>query len=105
MGTITTNVRGTITALATPEASADILGTWREVEVKAARRINQGIIDLGKNKTWESVKIHGISFDQYVVNKSGGLEKLRRAIQAENRGVVILRAINWLGKPAAIQEK
>jgi hypothetical protein len=69
MGTITTNVRGTITALATPEASVVILGVWREAVVKSARRINQGIIDLEKNETWEKVKMHWISFDQYAVKR------------------------------------
>jgi hypothetical protein len=105
MGTITTNVRGTITALATPEASADMLVAWREVVVKAARRIDQRIIDLEKNETWEKVKMHGISFDQYAVKKSGGLEKLRQEIQAENEGVVVPMAINWLGRTADIKEK
>ena len=65
MTDITTNVRGTITALAGPNASADMLVAWKEVVVKAARRIDQGIIDIEKNETWEKVKMHGISFDQY----------------------------------------
>jgi hypothetical protein len=98
MGTITMNIRGTITALATLEALADMLAAWREVVVKAAKRIDQGIIDLEKNETWEKVKMHGISFDQYAVKKLGGLEKLRQEIQAKNEGVVVPMAINWLGR-------
>jgi hypothetical protein len=105
MGKITTNVRGTIMALATPDALADMLVVWGQVVVKAARIINQGIIDLEKNKTLKMVKKHGISFDQYPVQKSGGLEILRQEIQAENEGVVVPMAINWLARPTDIKQK
>jgi hypothetical protein len=94
MRKITTHVRGTITALATPQASADMLVAWREVVVTATRSIDQGIINLEKNETWEKVKMHGISFDQYAVKKSGGLGKLRQEIQSEKEGVVVLMANN-----------
>jgi hypothetical protein len=73
--------------------------------VKAARGIDQGIIDLEKNETWEKVKMHGISFDQYAVKKSGGLEKPRQEIQAENEGEVVPMAINWLGRATDIKGK
>jgi hypothetical protein len=103
---ISTKVRGMIMAVAGPNASADMLVAWKEVVVvKAARHIDQGIIDIEKNEDCEKVKMHGISFDQYAAQKSGGVEKLRQLFQAENEGVVIPMAINWLGRPADIMEK
>jgi hypothetical protein len=51
------------------------------------------------------VKMHGISFNQYVVKKLGGLEKLSQEIQAENKGVVVPMAINWLGRTTDIEDK
>jgi hypothetical protein len=70
---------------------------FKDIVVMVARKIDQGIIDVEANETWERVKMHGIRFDQYLAKRSGGLEKLRQKIQAENEGVIIPFAIRWVG--------
>jgi hypothetical protein len=102
---ISTNMRGSITALARENASADMLIAFRKIIVIAARKVDQGIIDIEKNETWERVKMHRVNFDQYMAKRSGGLEKLREEIHAENEGVIIPMAIRWMGRVADIKEK
>jgi hypothetical protein len=83
------NMRGSITALARENASADMLIVLREIIVTAARIVALGIIDIEKNETWERVKMYGVNFDQYMAKRSEGLEKFREEIHAENEGVVV----------------
>jgi len=48
-------------------------------------------ISVESNEIWQKVKMHGISLERYIGrNTDGGLEKLRREIQAENEGIVIV---------------
>jgi hypothetical protein len=100
-----TNMRGSIKALARENTSADMLIAFREIIVTAARKVDQGIIDIEKNETWERVKMHGINFDQYMAKRSGGLKKLREEIHAENEGVIIPMAIRWMGRVADMKDK
>jgi hypothetical protein len=102
---VSMNIRGSITALPRENASADMLIVFREIIVTAARKVDQGIIDIEKNETWERVKMHGVNFDQYMAKRSGGLEKLSEEIHAENKGVVVPMAIRWMGRVADIKEK
>jgi len=74
--------------------------------IKAARRVDAGIVDIETNELWERVKMHGVNFDSYLGKKTGGgLEKLRQELQAENEGVVLPLAINWIGGPKDVQKK
>jgi hypothetical protein len=58
MTAILTNIRGSITALARENVSADMLITFREIIITVARKVDKDIIDVEKNETWESVKMH-----------------------------------------------
>ena len=63
-------------------------------------------MDIETNELWERVKMHGVNFDRYFGKKTGGgLEKLRQELQAENEGVVLPLAINWIGGPKDVQKK
>ena len=68
--------------------------------------MDTGIVDIETNELWERVKIHGVKFDRDLGKKTGGgLEKLRQELQAENEGVVLPLAINWIGGPKDVQKK
>jgi hypothetical protein len=87
---VTKNIYGCLSTIMTPGAIADILIKYSEIVVKAARKVDAGIVDIVTNKLWEKVKMHGVNFDRYLGKKTGGgLEKLRQELQAENEGVVL----------------
>jgi len=63
-------------------------------------------VDIETNELWERVKMHGVNFDRYLGKKTGGgLENLRQELQAENKGVVLPLAINWIGGLKDVQKK
>jgi len=103
---VTKNTRGCLSTITTPGATAEMLIKYREVVIKAARKVDAGIVDIETNELWERVKMHGINFDRYLEKKTGGgLEKLRSELQAENEGVVLPLAISWIGGPKDVQKK
>jgi len=103
---VTKNTRGCLSTITTPAATAEMLIRYREIVIKAARKVDVGIVDIETNELWERVKMHGVNFDRYLGKKTGGgLEKLRQELQAENEGVVLPLAINWIGGPKDVQKK
>jgi len=103
---VTKNTRGCLSTITTPAATAEMLIRYREIVIKAARKMDAGIVDIETNELWEKVKMHGVNFDRYMGKKTGGgLEKLRQELQAENEGVVLPLAINCIGRPKDVQKK
>jgi len=103
---VTKNTRACLTTITTPGATAEMLIRRREIVIKAARKVDTGIVDIETNELWERVKMHGGNFDRYSGKKTGGgLEKLRQELQAENEGVVSPLAISWIGAPKDVQTK
>jgi len=103
---VTKNTRGCLSTITTPAATAEMLIRYREIVIKAARKVDAGIVDIETNELWERVKMHGVNFDRYLGKKTGGgLEKLRQELQAKNKGVALPLAINWIGGPKDVQKK
>jgi len=103
---VTKNTRGCLSTITTPVATAKMLIRYREIVIKAARKVDAGIVDIETNELWERVKMHGVNFDRYLGKETGGgLEKLRQKLQAENEGVVLPLAINWIGGRKDVQKK
>jgi len=103
---VTRNTRGCLSTITTPGATAEMLIRYREIVIKAARKVDTGIVDIETNELWEKVKMHGVNFDRYLGKRTGGgLEKLRSELQAENEGVVLPLAISWIGGPKDVQKK
>jgi len=103
---VTKNTRGCLSTITTPAATAEMLIRYREIVIKAARKVDAGIVDIETVELWEKVKMHGVNFDRYLGKKTGGgLEKLRQELQAENEGAVLPLAINWIGGPKDVQKK
>jgi len=103
---VTKNTCGCLSMITTPAAMAVMLIRYREIVIKAARKVDTGIVDIETNELWESVKMHGVNFDRYVGKTTGGgLEKLGQELQAENEGVVLPLAINWIGGPNNVQKR
>jgi len=98
--------RGCLSTITTSGATAGMLIQYREIVIKAARKVDAGVVDIEMNELWERVKMHGVNFDKYLGKKTGGgLEKLRQELQVENEGVVLPLAINWIGGPKDVHKK
>jgi len=69
---VTKNTRECMTTITTPGATADMLIRYREIVIKAARKVDAGIVDIETNELWEKVKMHGVNFDRYLGKKTGG---------------------------------
>jgi len=103
---VTKNTRGCLSMITTPGASAEMSIRYREIVIKAARKVDAGIVDIETNELWERVKLHAINFDRYLGKKTGrGLEELRQELHAGNEGVVLPLAISWIGGPKDVQKK
>ena len=74
--------------------------------IKAARKVDAGIVDIEANELWDTGEMHGIKFNRYLGKKTAvGPEKFRQELQAENEGVVLPLAINWIGGVKDVQKK
>jgi len=103
---VTKNTRECLSTITTPAATAEMLIWYREIVIKAARKVDAGVVDIETSELWQKVKMHGVNFDRYLGKKmGGGLEKLRQELQAENEGVVLPLAISWIGGPKDVQKK
>ena len=79
---------------------------YREVVIKAVRKVDAGIVDIETNELQERMKIHGVNFNRYLGKKTGGeLEKSRQELHAGNKGEVLPLAINWIGGLIDVQKK
>jgi len=63
---VTKNTRGCLSTITTPGATAEMLIRYREFVIKAARKVDTGIVDIETSEPWEKVKMHGINFDRYL---------------------------------------
>jgi hypothetical protein len=94
---VSTNRRGTLTALSLPTAPAKVfmIDHVKDIVIKAARLIDNTICDLEVNNTWTRVKVHNIPLEHYFWR--GSLGQLKEDIQAENPRVVICQTPLILG--------
>ena len=103
---VTKNTRGCLSMITTAGATVEMVIWYREIVIKAARNVYSGIVDIETNEMWERVKMHRINFNRYLGKTTGGgLGKLRSESQAENKGVVIRLAINWIGGLKDVRKK
>jgi len=63
---VTKTTRGCLSTITTPGATAEMLILYREIVIKAARKVDAGIVDIETNELWERVKMHGVNFDRYL---------------------------------------
>jgi hypothetical protein len=60
---VTKNCRGCLTMINTSGATADMLINYREIVVKAERKVDAGIVDIETNEPWERGEMDGVNFD------------------------------------------
>jgi hypothetical protein len=90
----------------TPQISAKaIVEHYRDVLIAAITSVDRHVVDVRAHESWTKVKIHAIPLRRFMGRGTEGIQKLRAEIEAENPGVVIPRAVRWLGNPRRIKER
>lgn len=97
--------KGNCSAVTTHNSTAEMMGRYRDVVLKAARTQDEGIIDFGSNEPWKRVKVHGVALERYVGKGTYGTGKLKEELEAENEGLVIPLSIRWLGQLHNIKQR
>jgi hypothetical protein len=102
---VSTNRRGTLTALSAPRAPAKVfmIDRVKDIVLKAARLVDNTICGLDENNTWTRIKVHNIPLEHYFWRGSQG--QLKEEIQAENPGVTIPGPIRWIKSVKAIGDE
>lgn len=78
---------------------------YRDVIITAVRIVNQGVIDIEENESWDRLKIYAVSLVRYMGKSTEGLQKTWDEIHAENQGVKVQVHIRWLAYPHSIKER
>jgi hypothetical protein len=88
--------RGNWSVLTYPSATAEMLLLYKDAALIAARRVDDGIIDIQPNVTWSALKVHHVPKDRYLTmdRLSDGLQTLKRDIEAEN--AFEIQQVRWL---------
>jgi hypothetical protein len=102
---VSTNRRGTLTALSAQRAPAKVfmIDRVKDIVLKAARLVDNTICGLDENNTWTRIKVHNIPLEHYFWRGSQG--QLKEEIQAENPGVTIPGPIRWIKSVKAIGDE
>jgi len=96
--------KGTLTAAAAKGATAGMVIKFKETILKAIRKYDPAIVDLRTNEDWSRVKVHGIELGRYGKSPDG-LRILRQEIEAENPGVIVPMAVQWIRPWKTINER
>jgi hypothetical protein len=102
---VSTNGRGTLTALSAPRAPAKIfmIDRVKDIVLKAARLVDTTICDLNEINTGTRIQVHNIPLEYYFWRGSQG--QLKEEIQVENPGVTIPGPIRWIKSVKAIGDE
>ena len=82
--------------LVTPNSTAVMLLKYRDIVIRAARAVDEAIIDLEESGTWAKVRVDGIPLDEYF--DWDDMDKLKVDIQAENDAQINAQIWWLLGK-------
>jgi len=99
------NAKGAITAITHPNATAEMALQYRDIIITAARTVDNGVVDVEENESWERPKIHAVPLVRYMGKGTDGLQKMREELEAENEGIVISTQVRWLANPRTIRER
>jgi hypothetical protein len=67
--------------------------------------VDKGIINMGGNGSWESLKIHTVPLGRYMGKGTKSLQNIWEKIQAENEGVEIAAKGRCLSNPIIIRQR
>jgi hypothetical protein len=80
---------GTIMAITHLDASAVMVLIYRDFIVTAAITLDNGLIDVQANESWQQLKIHAVPLVWYMGIGTEGQQKMQYGIHAENKVIAI----------------
>jgi hypothetical protein len=108
---VTRSLRNNITALVAKSATAEMTEQWNHVILRAARKVDEHIIAVEKNETWNKLKINQVSLERFFPEHTNRqdpkvyLERLRQEIEATNPDIKSALPLVWLTGPARLRQK
>jgi hypothetical protein len=70
------NTKGAITAIAHPDATAEMAMWYRDIIIMTAKTNNRAVVDAEENETWDSLKIFPVPLVRYMGKGTEYLQKL-----------------------------
>jgi len=101
----TRNARGTMTAVTHHNLTAAMALMYCVIIIRAACKVDKGVIDVEENHSWERLKIHAVPLIRYMGKGRQSLQKMREEFEAENKGIVIPTQVRGLANPCTIRER
>jgi len=78
------NVKGAITAITHPNATAQMALQYRDIIITAARTADKGVVDVEENEFWERLEIHAVPRIRYMGIGTEGLQKMGEEFAPHN---------------------
>ncbi|KAA8914151.1 hypothetical protein FN846DRAFT_902249 [Sphaerosporella brunnea] len=98
---VTRALMGTVTALASPYSTAAQVASFEDIVMRAARRVDPGVIGSGPRLEWLRVKVHGVPVRTYFDH----FDTRRADFMTENEQLKIPLAIRWLKDPKSVNQQ
>jgi hypothetical protein len=73
--------------------------------INPACTVIQVVMEVGKNKSWELLKVFAVPLMKYMYKGTEGLQLMQCRIHAENNEVVIPVQVRWLANLHSIRDK
>jgi hypothetical protein len=99
------NAKGAITAITHPNMTAEMALQCRNMIITAARTVDNGVMDVEENVSWERLLINRVPLTRYMGKGMEDLQKMREDFDAENECIVIPTEVRWLANPHTIRER
>ena len=93
-----------ITAIMHQNATAEITPPYSDIIIMAASTVNNGIIDVEENKSWESLNIRAVPLELFVGKGTEDLQNILDEFELENEGIKLPTQLQWLANPRTIRE-
>jgi hypothetical protein len=78
---------------------------YHDIIMTALRPVDNEVVDVNKNNTWERQKIHEVPLVRYLGKVTGGLPKMRVDSEVQTEGIAIPTLVRWLAHPYPIRER
>jgi hypothetical protein len=99
------NAQCAITAITHQNTTAEMALQYRDITITAARTVDNGVLDVEENQSWERLKIHAVPLVRYMGKGTEGLQRMLEEFEAENEGVAIPTEVRCLANPRTIRER
>ena len=99
------NALGTMTAITHANSTGAREQRSGDVIITAVPTVDQRVIDVEKNESWERLKVHAIPLVRYMGNATEGLQKMRYEIHTGNEEVTVPVQVRWLESLPIIDER